>query len=244
MPSLRSPRIETFDLKPGRRIGRGYCVESRLGSGWEGEVYRIIESRTGAARAAKLFFPHRNAKDHALDFYARKLERLSDCPLLIRYHHLETIRHRGQDVTVLISEYVEGELLSDLILRQRGKRFPPFEALHLLNALASGLEEIHGLGDYHGDLHVDNLIVQRRGVHFDLKLVDLLNLGRPTAAKIRKDVVDSVRILYDMVGGQAHYRHQPPEIKTIVAGLKRTLIERRFPTAGALREHLDEFEWD
>ncbi len=237
-------RIDTFALQPGRKIGKGYVVDSRLGSGWEGEVYRVVEQRTGAFRAAKLFFPQRNLNDRALDFYATKLENLSVCPLLIRYHHLESMRFRGQEVTVLISEYVEGKILSNLIEQQRGKRLPEFEALHLLYALISGLEEIHLLGDYHGDLHTDNLIVQRRGVHYEVKVVDLLDLGRPTKAKIKKDVVDSVRILYDMLGGQPRYRRQRPEIKHIIAGLKQSLIEKRFPTAGALREHLDVFDWN
>lgn len=239
----RPVKIETFALPTGRRIGPNYVVESFLGAGWEGEVYRVREHRTGATRAAKLFFPDRNVRDRAVDFYARKLEQLRSCPLLIRYHHSETIHHRGAPTTVLISEYVEGVLLEDLIARRPGKRLPEFEALHILYAVARGLEQIHARHDYHGDLHASNLIVQRRGVHYDVKLVDLFNLGRPTAANIRQDVVHAIRLLYDMLGGQRWYHAHRDELKWIMAGLKRSLIERRFPTAQHLRAHLDTFEW-
>jgi hypothetical protein len=136
----RAPAVRSFDLAPGRLIGGKYEVECRLGAGWEGEVYKVVERRTGAARAAKLFFPRRNVRDRAVTFYARKLERLSDCSIVIQYHHSETIRHRGQAITCLISEYVEGELLSAFIARHPGRRLHPFEALHLIYALALGLE--------------------------------------------------------------------------------------------------------
>ena len=55
-------RIETFNLKPGRVIAGKYLVERRLGGGWEGEVYKVIEQRTGAHRAAKLFKPEEIGK--------------------------------------------------------------------------------------------------------------------------------------------------------------------------------------
>ena len=56
-------------------------------------------------------------------------------------------------------------------MRQRGRRLSPFEALHLLHALVRGVEEIHAVGEYHGDLHSDNIIVRRRGLGFEVKVV-------------------------------------------------------------------------
>lgn len=235
--------VTTFALEPGRVIGGKYVVETLLGAGWEGEVYRVAERRTDVTRAAKLFFPNRNTDDRTISFYARKLEQLRDCPVVIKYHHSETLRWRGSPITALISEFVDGEMLDQMIGQRRGKRLPEFEALSILYELIVGLEQIHGKKDYHGDLHSGNVLVKRRGVHFDLKLVDLFNLGRPSASKAREDVIDAIRIFYDMLGGQDRYRDQRPEIKWIICGLKRTLITRRFPTASHLREHLDSFEW-
>lgn len=236
--------MESFDLPPGRVIGGKYAVESFLGSGWEGEVYRVIERRTRAPRAAKLFFPQRNRNDRAVDFYATKLERLRDCPIVIKYHHSESLRFHGIPITVLISEYVEGVLLSDLIHARPGRRMPEFEALHVLYSLVRGLEQIHAKREYHGDLHDRNVLVQRVGVRFEVKLVDLYDLGRPSAANIAEDVIDAVRLFYEMLGGKRWYAGQRPEIKRIICGLKRSVITKRFPNARALREHLDEFDWE
>ena len=237
-------RIESFELRPGRVIGGKYIVEVKLGGGWEGEVYKVTESRTGASRAAKLFFPQRNVRDRAVNFYARKLERLRKCPIVIQYHHSEVVRQRGIPVTCLISEYVEGELLEKLIARQPGRRLHPFEALHFTYALARGLEEIHKVREYHGDLHDGNVLVSRHGILFDLKLVDFYHWGPPKAAHIRDDVADLIRLLYDAVGGRKRYSLQPPEIRAICLGLRRDLIGRKFPTARHLREHLESFDWE
>jgi serine/threonine protein kinase len=239
----RNGRIEAFNLTPGRTIAGKYDVEALLGGGWEGEVYRVQERRTGAKRAAKLFFPHRNENDKSVNFYARKLERLRECPIIIQYHNAETIRLKGHKVTVLISEFVDGVLLDDLIRAQPGGRFRSYEALHLLHALASGLEDVHAMGEYHGDLHSGNVLVKRTGIFFVTKLVDMYHWGRPSAANIREDVINLVRILYDAIGGKKHYSRQPDELKEICCGLKRGMIAKKFPTAAHLREHLEDFEW-
>ena len=76
--------IDTFNLSEGRILARKYEVISHLGSGWEGEVYKIRERNTGIERAAKLFFPHRNIRNKTSKFYAKKLHQLRE--------HLETMR--------------------------------------------------------------------------------------------------------------------------------------------------------
>lgn len=232
-----------FGFKPGRELGGKYVIEDLLGRGWEGEVYRVVEKRTGALRAAKLFFPERNLGDRAVTFYATKLERLRNCPIVIKYHHSETIRRRGEPVTVLISEFVEGDILENTILRSRGKRLPEFEALRIFYELIIGLESIHAEREYHGDLHTGNLLVQRRGVHFDLKLVDLFNHGKPSRANAQYDLMCAVRLFYDMLGGQMHYSKLRPELRWMIGGLRQSIVLKRFPTAAKLRAHLDRFEW-
>lgn len=239
-----SAKISSFDFKPGRVIGGKYVIDDKLGAGWEGEVYRVVETRTGIHRAAKLFFPQRNVGDRAVKFYAKKLERLRNCPIVIQYMHSETLRYRGVPITCLVSELVEGELLSSFIRRQRGRRLQAFEALHLVYALACGMECIHNVKEYHGDLHDENVLVSRRGIFFDVKILDFFQWGAPTTAHFRDDVADLVRILYDSVGGRARYAGQPPQIKAICRGLRRGLIGKAFPTARQLREYLESFSWD
>jgi len=239
----RSERIKSFNLQPGRVIAGKYEVVDYLGGGWEGEVYKATEIRTGIPRAIKLFYPHRNVRDRAVRFYARKLNRLRACPIVIQYHHSETIRYHRQQITCLVSELVEGRLLSEFIARQRGGRLRPFEALCLLHSLALGLEQIHASREYHGDVHDNNILVRRRGINFEARLVDFYHWGAATADKIREDVVQLVRVLYDAVGGPRYYAKQPNVVKQVCLGLRRDLIRKRFPTARHLRQHLETFEW-
>jgi len=235
--------VSAFGLFTGRVLGSKYVVEQLLGSGWEGEVYRVVERRTGIHRAAKLFYPERNPRDRTVARYARKLDRLRSCGAVIQYHHSETVRIRGTPVTCLISELVDGEMVRDFVAHQPGRRLQPFEALHLLHALTQCLECIHAAGEYHGDLHGENVLVRRIGIRFDLKIIDFFYRGRVTRDAMQEDILDAVRVFYDILGGAARYARHPPEVKAICKGLRRSLILARFPTAERLRRHLESFGW-
>lgn len=239
----KSAKIESFEFSSSYILSKKYKVKHKLGGGWEGEVFIIEELATGIERAAKFFFPHRNVKNKAAVFYAKKLHKLRSCSILIQYLTQDVFRYRGQDVRYLISEYVEGVPLKQFLKSQRGGRLSAFQALHLLYALVKGIEDIHRLREYHGDLHAENIIVQRYGLGFDLKLVDMFHWGRATPQTLREDVFDLIRIFYDSLGGARHYASQTQEVKEICCGLKRSLIEKKFKTSGELREYLETMQW-
>ena len=232
-----------FDLEPGRGVAGKYQVVRRLGAGYEGEVYAVAERATGITRAAKFYYPHRDPRGTAAVRYARKLDALRSCPILLQYHHQEVVSVRRQRVVVVVSELVEGERLAEFLRRQPGGRLGAFEALHVLHALAAGIAPIHARGEYHGDLHDENVMIRRRGIGFDVRLLDLFDLGRPARAKIRKDVLNLVQILHNLVGGRTHYAAQPPAVKGVVRGLKDSLILQRFADAGDVRRHLETLDW-
>jgi len=235
--------LDGFDLKPGRRIAGKYEVVSRLGGGYEGEVYQIVETNTGIECAAKLFFPERNVNNKAVTTYARKLHDLRDCPMVIQYQTQETIRFRKQPVNVLISELVKGPILSDFLNAQPGKRLRPFQALHLLHAIASGLESIHARGRYHGDLHSDNLIVTRVGLRFELRFLDLYQQTGGKRENMAYDIYHAIGIFHEALGGRKTYAKHPPAVKAICRGMKQSLIRQRFKSASALRLHLEQLDW-
>lgn len=236
--------VNAFNFTPGRVLARKYEIVDLLGAGWEGEVYLVRELSTDIEHAAKFFFPQRNINNKNLVQYARKLHKLRHCPILIQYHTQDYITFAGHPISFLVSDYVEGELLSDFLRKQPGKRLDVFQALHLLHALTSGIETIHHMGEYHGDLHTENVIIKRKGIGFDLKLLDLYHWNAPKRANIKDDVVDLVRIFYDALGGKKYYSKQPDIVKSIVCGLKRTMILNKFRTSGQLREYLETVPWD
>lgn len=243
MPHAPAKILCRFDLAPGRSIAGKYLVQRLLGTGYEGEVYAVVEKLTGIHRAAKLYYPHRDPRGTAAIRYARKLDALRHCPILLQYHHQEIMSFRKQRVLVFISELVEGQKLSEFLTQQPEGRLSAFEAMHVLHALASGIAPIHARGEYHGDIHDDNIMIRRRGIGFDVKLIDFFDLGRPGKRKIYKDVLNLVEVFYTLVGGRERYRGQPKVVKSIIRGLKDTLILERFGSAGDIQRHLESIEW-
>src|SRR5918999_2400556 len=137
----RTPR--RFDFAPGRKVAGKYEIDRLLGSGWEGEVYAIVERTTGIRRAAKFYYPHRDPMGKLAIAYARKLDALRHCPILMQYHHQEVAYVQRRKVTVVISELVEGQKLSEFLAAQPDRRLSAFEAMHVLYVLAKGITPIH-----------------------------------------------------------------------------------------------------
>lgn len=234
---------ERFDLQPGAVLAGKYRVTAFLGRGWEGEVYRVVEIPTGITRAAKLFYPARNPGNRTVKRCARQLESLRACPIVIQYFHTESLTLDGRRVTAMISEFVDGVPLSKLRRNASGRRLTPFEALHLLHTLLSGLETVHGAGLYHGDLHSDNVLVRRVGIAFGVKIFDFFHRGRPGRWAQQDDLIDAVKLFHEVLGGRRTYARHPPWVKEICRGLKRSLILERYPDVTRLRRHLETFEW-
>jgi tRNA A-37 threonylcarbamoyl transferase component Bud32 len=241
---VRAGKVKRFDFPPGRSVAGKYVIERPLGSGWEGEVYAIVERNTGIRRAAKFYYPNRDPVGKAAISYARKLDALRHCPILMQYHHQEIAYVERRKVMVVISELVEGRKLSEFLQMQPEKRLSAFEAMHVLYVLAKGITPIHNRGEYHGDIHDDNIMIRRQGIGFELKLLDFFDLGRPTKSKIHKDVLNLIQVFHSLVGGRDLYASQPRVVKDIIRGLKDTLILDRFQSAADIQSHLESLTWE
>lgn len=244
IPGAPIDNLTTFGFPAGRRLGGKYEVLALLGSGWEGEVYWLRELATGVECTGKLFFPKRNPKGRTARRYAQRLHKLRRCKMVIQYQTTEHIPIGGTQVELLVSELSDGELLSDYLKRQPRKRLPPFQALHLLHALATGLEEIHAAGEYHGDIHAANVLVERAGLTYDLRLIDFFDWGPTRRASVQYDVVELVRVFHEALGGAKAYASLPGWSKQICRGMKRSLILSRFRDVSALRRYVEELSVD
>jgi RIO-like serine/threonine protein kinase len=116
-------------------------------------------------------------------------------------------------------------------------------ALHVLFSLVQGIEAVHALGQYHGDVHSQNILIQPRGVRFDLKLVDFFDWGKPARYKQQQDVINTIEVFGECLGGRKHLRELPDEVRYICSALRQDVIKRRFPSMTHLRQHLEHFAW-
>ena len=236
-------KIQRFDLAPGRIVALRYHVMAMLGAGSEGEVYKVLEKHTGIVMALKLFYPHKNIGFKVSARISRKLSKLKESPIVVDYVSHDIITIRGLKVACLSCEYIDGQILSHFISRQRGQRLGIFAAIHLLYSVVVGVESIHLLGEYHGDLHTDNIIIKNFGLEFDLKIIDLHHWGDSKQDNRDEDIVKVIKIFYESLGGSKHYTKLPPSVKFIICGLKRSIILKRFKTITSLRMHLELMDW-
>lgn len=232
-----------FNFSTDRIIANKYQISKRLGGGWEGEVYKAIELTTKIPVALKFFYPNRNKGNKVAIQYAKRLHKLSESSVSINYYTQEKLVHRGQPITCFVYEYADGFILSHFLKRQPGQRLGVMQGLQLLHSLAKGIENVHFHNEYHGDLHSDNIIVKRRGLGFEFKLLDMYNWGDAKSLNKAEDILNLIRIFHDAIGGKKHYAKHPKEVKEICLGLKSSLIRKKFRTASMLRQHIENIEW-
>lgn len=235
-------RLESFGLRPGRRIGGSYEVERFLGGGSEGEVYQVRDRTTGLHRAAKIYFPHHDKLNRIPVALARKLDKLRHCPMVLQYLHSTEVKIRGYRALAVISELCAAEPLQTWIDRHRGRRVHPYVALTVFHELVRGIETIHANGEYHSDVDTENIMIEQSGIRFRLKLIDFYEWGKPTKHKMQQDIFGAVHVLYNMIGGKAHYGRSPAEVRYICCNLRTSKILERFPAIAAMRHYTESFE--
>ena len=147
-------------------IGAHYRVESRIGSGGMGVVYKAIDSRLNRAVAIKAI--HHGARAGAgapssdrLRTEARTAASL-DHPYICKVYEL--IETAGD--SFLVMEFVEGETLAAIL--HRGP-LPLSRTIQLACEIAEGLAAAHARGLVHRDVKPANVMVTAHG---HVKLLD------------------------------------------------------------------------
>jgi serine/threonine-protein kinase len=188
----------------GLRFGRYRLVE-RLGAGGMAEVFRaVLDGPDGFARALALkrVLPRMQGTPS----FARMLA--NEARLSARLHHPCIVQvHEYGEVDgqpYLAMELVEGFSLADIFdrARNRGVRFEPAIAAHVVAEVASALAYAHALTDeegrpldiVHRDVSPSNIMITERG------LVKLLDFGIAKAADENPDDRSATGILRGKLG--------------------------------------------
>jgi eukaryotic-like serine/threonine-protein kinase len=158
-------------LTPGTRIGGRFEIQSVLGAGGMGVVYKAQDLKLDDVIALKML------KGAAL-LDSEHLERLKDelklarkitHPNILRTHDFGEFN--GQPFISM--EYVRGMTLRHLI--DESERLPYFAALRIARQIASGLQAAHAVGVLHRDIKPENVIIEGSG---NAKLMDF-GIARP-----------------------------------------------------------------
>ena len=167
-------------LARGARLG-SYEIESLLGSGGMGEVYRARDTRLGRTVAIKVL-PARVAGDGAR---RRRFETEARAISQISHPHICALYDVGEAETVpfLVMEYLDGQTLAD---RLKQKPLSVADTLQYATQIADALDAAHRRGIVHGDLKPANVMLTKGGV----RLLDF-GLARISTSEVSDIAIDA-----------------------------------------------------
>ncbi|MDT5060260.1 MAG: hypothetical protein QOH63_719 [Acidobacteriota bacterium] len=156
-----------------------YHIESLLGKGGMGAVYRARHILLGDKVAIKILPPQmRNNAE-----WLRRFRREGQAARRFRHPNAVTVydlRTTSEGLIYMVMEFVEGHTL-DAELKRRG-RFSPLEAFTVLEPVMSVLNAAHAMGVVHRDLKPENIMLGKPGEDGQ-PVTKLLDLG---IAKMRE----------------------------------------------------------
>ncbi len=155
-------------LSSGTRLGP-YEIQSPLGAGGMGEVYRARDTRLDRTVAVKILPSHLSSNPEAKQRFDREARTISSLSHPNICHLYDVGSQDGTNY--LVMEYLEGETLAD---RLRKGPLPLEQALKCGIEICEGLEKAHKSGVIHRDLKPGNIMLTKGGA----KLMDF-GLAKP-----------------------------------------------------------------
>ncbi|WP_437590595.1 serine/threonine-protein kinase [Sorangium sp. So ce1000] len=148
-------------LPAGHRVASRYTVESVIGEGASGVVYRATRDEDGQRVALKVIHGHLSGTPQIFRRYHREAAILArvEGPHVVRM--LDFIEEGG--LLVIALEHIDGGSLEELL-----RDHAPLEidlAIEIALQICAALETAHAAGVVHRDLKPANVLIERPGGH-------------------------------------------------------------------------------
>jgi eukaryotic-like serine/threonine-protein kinase len=155
-------------LPGGTKLGP-YAIQSPLGAGGMGEVYRAKDTRLDRTVAIKVLPAHLSTDPEL----KQRLEREAKAISALQHAHICTLYDIGTQggMEFLVMEYLEGQTLAE---RLQNGPLPVDQVLKVGAEIAQALEKAHQQGITHRDLKPANIMLTKAGA----KLMDF-GLAKP-----------------------------------------------------------------
>ena len=175
-------------LTPGTKLGP-YEVQSPLGAGGMGEVYRARDTRLDRTVAIKILPSHLADNPEARQRFEREARAISS----LNHPNICTLYDVGEQsgLHFLVMEYLEGETLAD---RLRKGPLPVSQALKYGIEMCEGLEKAHRCGIVHRDLKPGNIMLTKSGAK-------LMDFGLAKTAVVKLDSSSSLTVTLSTPAG-------------------------------------------
>jgi len=151
-----------FFVEPGSDLGSRYHIESLLGEGGMGSVYRAYDRELDRTVAIKVIRPGLVADPSAVQRFKQELLLGSKVShkYILRIHDLGEV----DGLKFISMAFVDGDDLHS-ILRREG-RLPIDRALTIAREIAEALAAAHAEGVIHRDLKPHNILIDRAGTAY------------------------------------------------------------------------------
>lgn len=162
-----------MSVHSGTRIGR-YEVESLLGSGGMGEVYRALDVELNRPVALKFLSPEFSLHPNRLKRFIQEARATSalNHPNIITVYEIGRLSEEPNATPYFATELVEGVTLKQFAAENRLKLA---EVLDIAIQIASALAAAHAAGIVHRDIKPENIMVRSDGY---VKVLDF-GLAKP-----------------------------------------------------------------
>src|SRR5215510_13979077 len=141
----------------GRTLDQKYYLESELGVGGMGTVYRAGRLLIGDRVAVKVLHPDQMADPQAVERFRREAQTAAR----LKHPNVVTIYDFGvsrEGLNYQVMELAEGESLRSLV--ERHGRLAETAAAEIIRQVCAALDEAHRQGIVHRDIKPENILVQ------------------------------------------------------------------------------------
>ncbi|MDP9087569.1 MAG: protein kinase [Pseudomonadota bacterium] len=183
------PVIPAPEPEPVSRLCRGdvlrgrYVIESQLGSGGMGTVYKALDrsrsehTETDARVAIKVLHEQTRGRADVLS----KLRREFYCAQALSHESVVKVYEldMDQDFPFFSMEFIDGENLPSVIRRYHPMTLPRDYVWSIIREVGSGLAHAHERRVIHGDMKPQNIMVTNRG---EVRILDFGTAGESATA--------------------------------------------------------------
>ena len=173
--------VSNTSLQPGKVLGERYVVESLLGRGGMGDVFKVSDGSRPLSADADRHVALKVLRD-PMDQYPELLARLRhefDCTRRLMHPNIVKVYDFVQDDSIAFytMELLEGERLCDLIKRAERGTLPRAYAWAVIGGVGAALAHAHSRLVIHGDVSAKNVMITRRG---ELRVLDFGSSRTPS----------------------------------------------------------------
>ncbi len=160
--------VRTSVVSIGTELNQTYRIDSLIGVGGMGEVFKGFNIQTGDPVAIKIVLPEFARDEMILELFRKEARILNHLvhDAIVRYYVFSIDRTIGRPY--LAMEYVDGQSLAE---RTKTTPLAAEDFKYLLKRLADGLNKAHEAGVIHRDMSPDNVILPG-GLVKNAKIID------------------------------------------------------------------------